>query len=160
MIIWKLFFLVFCSPGRFQILEIKPKRCKGVQKRGSHLFKKSSTFLQKLTINDSPWDPQRLPKMEKTREKTFPKPNWKNAWKKHRKCSMVRWPTSTPCRGDNLLLLFLYVHFVLVCASGYTGKVKNKKGGKEKRMTTATRPKPGKLLGQSLVGCWGWFLRF
>ena len=44
MIIWKLFFIVFCFPGRSQTLKIKPKRYKSRQKRGSHLFKKNSIF--------------------------------------------------------------------------------------------------------------------
>ena len=68
MVIGKLFFLVFGAPGRSQTLKIKPNRRKGVQKRGSHFFKKNCFFLQQLTKNDFPRDPQRLLNLEKMRE--------------------------------------------------------------------------------------------
>jgi hypothetical protein len=73
----------FLAPaGGPRACKIKPKRCKGVQKRGYHLFKKSGTFLQKPIKNGFPFDPQRPPKIEKVLEKTFPKPTSKKHEKK------------------------------------------------------------------------------
>ena len=46
-------------------LKIKPKRCKGVQKRGSHLFTRNLDFIKKCNKNDLPRDPQNLQKPEK-----------------------------------------------------------------------------------------------
>ena len=69
----KLFFLSFYSLREARTLEIKPKRCKGVQKRGSHLFTKNLDFIQKCTKNDLPRDPRNLQKPQKIKKKTLPK---------------------------------------------------------------------------------------
>ena len=69
-------FSCFLAPtGGPRPCKIKLKRCKGVQKRGSHLFKKSGIFLQTQTKNDIPWEPQRVPKIEKGAGKDLPKTN-------------------------------------------------------------------------------------
>ena len=65
-----------------QMLKNEPNYYNGKQKRGSHLFKRSGTFLQKLTKRYPPWDPQRLPKTEKVQKKNFPKTKWKKRMKK------------------------------------------------------------------------------
>ena len=54
------FFSLFEPSGRPWTLKIKPKRCKGVQKRGSHLFTKNLDFIKKCVKNNLPWDPQNL----------------------------------------------------------------------------------------------------
>ena len=59
------FFSLFEPSGRPWTLEIKPKHCKGVQKRGSHFFTKNLDFIKKCAKNDLPWDPQNLPKPQK-----------------------------------------------------------------------------------------------
>ena len=94
------FFSLFEPSGKPWTLKIKPKRCKGVQKRGSHLFKKSVTFLQKPTQIYLPWDPQRILKMEKVREMTFPKPTSKKPRKNtpNYKENRRRFPPPPPSR--------------------------------------------------------------
>ena len=59
------FFSLFEPSGRPWTLEIKPKRCKGMQKRRSHLFTKNLDFIEKCAKNDLPWDPQNPLKPQK-----------------------------------------------------------------------------------------------
>ena len=82
------FFLFFEAPRRSQTLKIEPKRCKGVQKRGSHLFTKNLDFIKKCTKNDLPRDPQNLPKPQKNQKKTLPKTTSKNTPKKPLKINL------------------------------------------------------------------------
>ena len=83
MIIQKLFFLVFWHPQEVPDLAKSSQNAARVCKnKGYHLFKKSSTFLQKPIKNGIPLDPQRPPKIEKVLEKTFPKPTSKKHEKK------------------------------------------------------------------------------
>ena len=52
-------------------LKIKQKRCKGMQKRGSHLFPKNLDFIKKCTKNDLPLGPQKLTKLQKNEKRPF-----------------------------------------------------------------------------------------
>ena len=54
------FFLFFEAPWKSQPLEIEPKRCNGVQKRGCHLFMKKSFFYKKVSSLTTGFDCCRL----------------------------------------------------------------------------------------------------
>ena len=72
------FSLFLSLPGGPWTLKIKPKRCKGVQNRGSHFFTKNPDFIKKCAKNDLLWDPQKLTKPQKNHKKALPTTILKN----------------------------------------------------------------------------------
>ena len=68
--------------------KIKPKRCKGVQKRGSHLFSKNLDFITNCIKNDLPCDPPNRTKPQKIHKIAHPKTNLENASNKPLKINL------------------------------------------------------------------------
>ena len=62
------FVSLFAGPRRLETLKIKPKRYKGVQKRGSHLFTNKSVSGYKCAKNESPRDTKNLIKTQKNKK--------------------------------------------------------------------------------------------
>ena len=76
------FYIRFLAPaGGPRPCKIKPKRCKGVQKPGSHLFKKNGTFLNKANEKWFPLGPPKNPKNWISAGKDLPKTKFKKTWK-------------------------------------------------------------------------------